>query len=402
MAIEQIRALLAPLVRTELDLRDVLQIAAEFADGPERISRIAQQVWVQQVEIDRTPMKRLHEWAATVPDVPEMIVQELVMPHTLTLVSGRPKAGKSLFLMQLAVDVASGRPVFGEFETTRPGPVCYFALEEPSHILKWRAGRKGLLESDIVQDLYTFNPEHGTRQTIDERGGLEWIEAKVAGIEPRLIIIDTLREGWSRQWNDAREARDLISTLHAWAVGLPNDCAVILVAHNSKSQFAEGADRVSGSNELVAACDGTMVIDHTKQLGNGDICSKVDLEFRWPCRSKFRWVMSSETCAIRVMSKEEEREADREDASERNAEWAGRVVDALHQMPGHDGTVDEIAAHIGKAALYVQRWVSQAVRSKLIVRTGTRTTGGRTSAVYSLKPPDNEIQIRRPHKDEEL
>lgn len=42
---------------------------------------------------------------------------------------GEKKTLKSYNLMSIAVAVASGRPLFGEFEVVSPGPVVYFAGE---------------------------------------------------------------------------------------------------------------------------------------------------------------------------------------------------------------------------------------------------------------------------------
>lgn len=66
------------------------------------------------------------------------LVNGLLPAASQTIWQGRPKAGKSHTLLQLAFDAASGLPVFGKFPAPRPIPTCYVELEEQEGETKGR------------------------------------------------------------------------------------------------------------------------------------------------------------------------------------------------------------------------------------------------------------------------
>src|SRR5258705_4827436 len=63
---------------------------------------------------------------------------EGMLPEGCILFAGRPKLGKSWFVLQLALAVASGENAFGDFPVNR-GDVLYLALEDTRRRLQSRA-----------------------------------------------------------------------------------------------------------------------------------------------------------------------------------------------------------------------------------------------------------------------
>ncbi|WP_261763881.1 AAA family ATPase, partial [Pseudonocardia asaccharolytica] len=55
----------------------------------------------------------------------------------VTLLAGPPKVGKSWLSLNLALDIAAGRPALGSIEV-EPGPVLYLALEDTPRRLQSR------------------------------------------------------------------------------------------------------------------------------------------------------------------------------------------------------------------------------------------------------------------------
>src|SRR5947207_6788904 len=63
-----------------------------------------------------------------------------LIPEGCILFAGRPKLGKSWFVLQLALAVASGENAFGDFPVSR-GDVLYLALEDTRRRLQSRVKR---------------------------------------------------------------------------------------------------------------------------------------------------------------------------------------------------------------------------------------------------------------------
>jgi predicted ATP-dependent serine protease len=118
---------------------------------------------------------------------PVRIILPGLIPEGVTILAGKPKIGKSWFLLDVCMAIAGHRFVLGE---TRPvqGDVLYLALEDNQRRLKKR--------TDKIMQGATSWPEpleiHTEWRRVDQ-GGLddirEWCETKPAR---RLIAIDTL------------------------------------------------------------------------------------------------------------------------------------------------------------------------------------------------------------------
>src|SRR5262252_1159086 len=74
---------------------------------------------------------RYKEFIETFPPEMPHIVEGILEPNTVFLLSGSPKSGKSYIALQLAEDIATGRPAFGRFKVNKAGPVVYLILEGP-------------------------------------------------------------------------------------------------------------------------------------------------------------------------------------------------------------------------------------------------------------------------------
>src|ERR1035437_10101689 len=59
----------------------------------------------------------------------------------VTLLSARPKAGKTLIALQLGIAVAKGEPFLGKYDTVK-GPVLYVTVDDP-YLIPGIAGQAG-------------------------------------------------------------------------------------------------------------------------------------------------------------------------------------------------------------------------------------------------------------------
>ncbi|MCW4014258.1 MAG: AAA family ATPase, partial [Candidatus Bathyarchaeota archaeon] len=91
-------------------------------------------------------------------------VVEDILPAGLTIVVGKPKFGKSIFALNLSLDVAMGNRAFGKFPT-RAASVLYLGLEDTPRRLQDRLrlilnGREAPSNLHIYTHWPRFN-EHG-------------------------------------------------------------------------------------------------------------------------------------------------------------------------------------------------------------------------------------------------
>jgi len=63
-----------------------------------------------------------------------MLVESLVPMRGATLLAGREKSGKTLLMAQLAISVASGKPLMGYYRVLEPGPAMVFEQDDPGGV----------------------------------------------------------------------------------------------------------------------------------------------------------------------------------------------------------------------------------------------------------------------------
>lgn len=112
---------------------------------------------------------------------PRWIVPGLV-PVGLTLFGGRPKAGKSLFMMNAAAAVGSG----GYFMNTKidQGLVLYLFLEDSPRVLRDRQSKMRIPRESLITWERNWKPL--------QKGGIDDILIELSSTDYRLIVIDTL------------------------------------------------------------------------------------------------------------------------------------------------------------------------------------------------------------------
>jgi len=79
-------------------------------------------------EIEPLRFKSVYELYATPEESVPFVVEDLLPSSGLSVLAGKPKAGKSTLARQLAVAVAQGQPLQGK--SNEPRHLHYFAQEE--------------------------------------------------------------------------------------------------------------------------------------------------------------------------------------------------------------------------------------------------------------------------------
>jgi AAA domain/Winged helix-turn-helix transcription repressor, HrcA DNA-binding len=201
---------------------------------------------------------------------PKFAVQGII-PEGLTLFAGKPKLGKSWFVLGVAVAVASGGRAFGKIPVEQ-GTVLYLALEDSHRRLQSR------LEQVLGDASAPPELEFKTELARLDDGGIfeirDWIEAHP---KARLVIIDTLarvkpRASKNAQLYDADS--DAVKPLHRLA--LERGLAILIVHHTRKAGADDVFDTISSSTGLTGIVDAMIVL----QRARGEATAKLDVTGR--------------------------------------------------------------------------------------------------------------------------
>ena len=175
------------------------------------------------------------------------LVEDLVPLEHVTMLYGDGGTGKSLLALQLAVATAGGQAWVGR--DVRSGSALFISAEDDVHELHRRLAAAATDAGLTLQDLdrltvRSLAGEDATLATFDRAGLLATtgllaeIEAQMVRDAPTLIVLDTLNDLYAGDENDKSQARRFVGLLRRLAIR--HTCAVVLLAHPSKSGMSSG------------------------------------------------------------------------------------------------------------------------------------------------------------------
>lgn len=207
--------------------------------------------WLEQNGITFAQLQQL-EFAPV-----EWCVEGIVPAVGLTLFAAKKSFGKSWALLELAINLSLGLPVWG-MDVTRPRRVAYIALEDTPRRLQ---NRQRLASLPCSENARLF-----THWLPPEQGGREALLALIRqGYE--VIIIDTLsawrslgkvsngRNVWQEEHNLVRELQQL---------ALEHNVALLIAHHRRKGSAEDWVDSVAGTGGLTAPADTVIVGERTR------------------------------------------------------------------------------------------------------------------------------------------
>lgn len=187
------------------------------------------------------------------------IIDDLLNPGVY-IFAGPPKIGKSFLVAQVSYHVSKGLPLWDYF--VHQGGVLYLALEDNYRRLQERLYRMYGTEGTPNLHFAICAKQLGY--------GLEDQLQKFVKDNPdtKLIVIDTLqkiREGGAEKYSYASDY-DVIGKLKSLADR--NGICILLVHHTRKQQADDKFDMISGTNGLLGAADGALIMQKEKRTDN--------------------------------------------------------------------------------------------------------------------------------------
>ncbi len=179
-----------------------------------------------------------------------------ILPEGLNIIGGKPKAGKSILALNLALAISLGGKALQSVEVER-GSVIYLALEDTPRRLKKRIEQMLQYSDETPANLQLFTtwPRMG-------QGGVKALDSIIKSTDDtRLIIIDTLakiRPTGNANNNLYSEDYDTVSQIKQ--IADENEVSILLIHHLRKMLSTDVFDMFSGTFGLSGAADGLMVM----------------------------------------------------------------------------------------------------------------------------------------------
>lgn len=208
---------------------------------------------------DLTPLKTVSMADLAGRPIPERkwIVERLLPDRNVTDLSGDGGLGKSLLAQQLAAKMAGGGGTWLGHKTIA-GAVLNISAEDELGEIQRRtleiAKSEGMSLADLgnlhVADLTTgidtelVMPDPENRQSVKPTPQLARLEARIATLRPKLVILDTRADMFGGSEIDRVQVRIFIRHLRRLCVSY--DMAILLLSHPSRTGLTTG-DGQSGS-----------------------------------------------------------------------------------------------------------------------------------------------------------
>jgi len=197
-----------------------------------------------------------------------------ILPEGLTVLSGKPKTGKSYLVMEWALAIAQGGYAMGDPEKKlkcKPGSVLYLALEGNERLLKERLrllGRHFERETAAVTNL-----EIALRAKVLDKGGYEqienWIETHP---DARLAIIDTYQKVKPMKRGNTDDYDAAVETLgRLQEIANEKHISILIVHHNTKAKTDDDFDAILGTTGIRATTDTNIVLNRTRGGDDSEI-----------------------------------------------------------------------------------------------------------------------------------
>lgn len=187
------------------------------------------------------------------------VIEGLLTAGTYIL-AGAPKLGKSFLVMQLAWHVSTGQAMW-DMEI-RQGHVLYLALEDDKRRLQNRLYRMFGEEPTDKLHLTVYSQSIGT-------GLIKQLEHFLEDYpDTSLIVIDTFQKVREITKDQYSYAGDYATVAELKKISDRYSVCILLVHHTRKQQAEDGFDMISGTNGLMGAADGALLLRKEKRTGN--------------------------------------------------------------------------------------------------------------------------------------
>ena len=194
-----------------------------------------------------------------------------LLPAGTYLLAGAPKIGKSFLVLQMAYQVSMGTPFLGF--SSRQGTVLYLALEDTYERLQKRLAQMTEQDSEhLILSVFSETLDEGLIERLTDF----WSEHT----DTVLIIIDALQRVRGRTPDNGSYAADY-DTLARLKEFSDTYGVTVLVVHHTRKEGAEDMfNTISGTNGLMGAADGALILYKDRRTNSDAVLEAVGLVSR--------------------------------------------------------------------------------------------------------------------------
>ena len=345
--------------------------------APKAAPKASEKAFSSPVATDRRKEFTFDELMATEHAPIPWLVDGMICPG-LTLLAAPPKMGKSYFVLQMGMCVASGTPFLGR--QTNKAKVSYFDLEEWEEMLKTRAVDI-MRGNSITKPLLRFQMEMSG-------GDVSVLEDLQRHIDEgsKLLIVDLLARVRDELGEDSKKnayARDYqaLRTFADFILNRNPGVAIIIVHHTNKGQHDDWQSKISGSQGLAGASHCNMLLANLDMRGLDDEQRKEALRYR-----RFHLVgkaVAADEMILKMMDNRggwevSERTADDVKMMPKHA----HVLQILREANGAWMTAKEVHEHVEGTLDSVKKMLLR------MAKKGEIASGGSGGPGYRLLPGD--------------
>ena len=211
-----------------------------------------------------TPLVSMQDLLSSEDDETEWLVSGLLPAGGLSLILGKPKAGKSTLARGLCMAVAGGSTWLDR--QCAAGTVVYIALEDKRAEVRRHFQALGATPHSPIHSHVDRLPQGSNP--------VEWLRETVAHLNPALIVIDPLgrfvrlRDGGNDYTDATRQLEPLISYARD-----SNPQTHIALVHHSRKSAGEHGDESLGSTAILGSVDTAISLRREKGAAHRTIYS---------------------------------------------------------------------------------------------------------------------------------
>jgi len=177
------------------------------------------------------------------------LVPDLIPEGGLCLIAGRPKAGKSLLALNLALAVSSGSDFLGR--PCRQAPAAVIQLEDPLALIR---SRLAAMDGHPSGGFLYFDNEARWNEATKLS-----LPAYVEELGLKLLIIDPLVR-WSPPGAKENSAEDMAVLMYGLRDLVRATGCSVLAVHHSRKSGGSGGDSIRGSSAILGAVDAALIL----------------------------------------------------------------------------------------------------------------------------------------------
>jgi len=240
---------------------DVVDWYAAGHDFLELIAEVNKAPWWTPPVVENNMFVNVVDFTKSSPKEIDWLVEGLIQRGANGIMTARPKAGKSLAVVDLCLALAMGQswvPGQGQysglpgFYIERPVKVALVSREDAPGLTQWRmmkiAAARQIDLREIRENLYVNSKQETSRLMLDDPDDMTKLLHGLEKCKAEFLVLDVLRRLHDADENDGSEMSRIIETV--CGIQEKVGCQILVIHHDNKREDATLTERIRGSSAI--------------------------------------------------------------------------------------------------------------------------------------------------------